>query len=253
MRYRVIAGQIVLTLIIGVLVLSQVFFGTSILGNLHSQFIRYKSKEVVTLLNEDGGGGTGFLIKGKSGKLYILTNRHICRSTKSGLLKVLYGKETSVVSIIEEYTDNDLCLVQAPLTAKSSLKLARSVKLGEKAYAVGHPLLEAITVTEGELSSYMSIPMQIAENVTPDQCKGVYNRIVDLSDNPFALAFGVFNICIQDIQCNSSTIPILPGNSGSPVLNIWGNVIGVVFAANESGVHSYIVPLIVVMEFLEDK
>ncbi len=253
MRYRALTGQVILSLIVIGLILSQIIFGTSILGNLHSQFIRYKSKDVVTLINENGGGGTGFAIKGMSGKTYILTNRHICRSSKSGFLKAIYGKDTFIVKVIKESESNDLCIVEAPDSVRTGLRLARSVKLGERAYAVGHPLLEAITVTEGELSSYMSIPMQIGENVTPDECKPPYNRIIDVSDNPFALIAGVWNVCIEDIQCNSSTIPILPGNSGSPVFNIWGNVIGVVFAATESGVHSYIVPLVVVMEFLEDK
>jgi len=247
-----LVSQIALSFLVAGFIVFGVFFATSILNNVHLSYIRYQSKDIVKLLNERGGGGTGFVVAGKSGKIYILTNRHICKSTELGMLQAIYRNDTYIVKIIKRYEFNDLCLVEAPSTATSGLKVASNVAMGERAYAVGHPLLEGITVTQGELSTYTIIEMPLGQSVDPKTCTGFGMRLIDLSDNPFAVAFGITNICVQSYTCNSSTISIQPGNSGSPVLNIYGHVIGVAFASNEAGSHSYIVPRTDVEDFLND-
>lgn len=245
-----LASQVVLSFVVAGAVVASVFFGTSILQNLHLQYIRYQSKDIVTLLNERGGGGTGFVIKSPKGDLYILTNRHICRSTQSGKLFAIYREDTYLVNIVREYDLNDLCLVKAPESVHSHLKIAKSISLGERVFAVGHPLLEPITVTEGEISSNVTISMPEGYNVGPKDCSKPGMHLEDLSENPFALFVGIRNVCIQDYDSQSSTLSIQPGNSGSPVLNIYGSVSAVVFAANESGTHSYLVPLSAIKDFL---
>lgn len=226
------------------------FFGTSILENIHLHYIRYKAKDVVTLLNERGGGGTGFLVKAKSGKRFILTNNHICDSANNKPLIAIYRGDSYLVPVIKSYDLNDLCVVEAPSSARSNLDIASDVSNGDRVYSIGHPLLEPITVTQGELSSNVTIEIEVGVNVTVDQCSGVTYRIVSLEDNPFAGFFGIKNVCIRRLESKSSTVNILPGNSGSPTVNIYGNVVAVVFAANDSGVHSYHVPLEHIKNFL---
>lgn len=225
-------------------------FGSSILENAHLSFIRSKAKNVVTLINVNGGGGTGFLVKGKSGKRYILTNNHICDSAEDKPLLAIYKKDKYMVSVISRYAKNDLCVVQAPESATDNLSLAKTVSMSERVYSIGHPLLEPITISQGELSSLVKIEIVVGTNMTPENCKGETYRLEDLSSNIMAGIFGVLNICVRSLMSNGSTVNILPGNSGSPTVNIYGNVVGVVFAAVESGVHSYHVPLIDVKDFL---
>lgn len=227
-------------------------YGSSVLENLHLDFIRSQSRNVVTLINSNGGGGTGFLVRGKSGTRYILTNNHICQSAESSPLVAIYRGDKYVVFPIKSYSGNDLCIVEAPKSVKDSFRIARSVKFGERVYSIGHPLLEPDTVSQGELSASVIITVPVGINTPVDKCTGDTYELIDMSSNPMALIFGVMNICLRHLPSNSSTVPILPGNSGSPVVNIYGNVVAVVFAANASGVHSYMVPLNAVKAFLQD-
>ncbi len=248
-----LASQVVLSFVVAGAVVAAVFFGTSILQNIHLSYIRYLSKDVVTLLVSSGGGGTGFVVPGKSGKIYILTNNHICRAADSKPMIAIYRGDRYIVNKVKNYSDNDLCLVEAPSTAKSGFRLAKLSSLGERVYAVGHPLLEDITVTEGELSTYLTIEMPLGYNFEPKDCFGNNKKLLlPLPDDFAAAVFGIKNICVEELDVQSATIPILPGNSGSPILNIYGNVVAVAFAANESGTHSYVVPLAAIKDFLGD-
>jgi S1-C subfamily serine protease len=233
-----LASQVVLSFILAGVLVSAVFFGTSILRNLHLQYIGYLSKDVVTLLVNSGGGGTGFVTTSKSGKIYILTNDHICRAARDLPMVAIYRGDKYIVNKIKSYEDNDLCLVEAPSTAKSGFRLANWSALRDRAYAVGHPLLEEITVTEGELSTNLTIEMPIGYNFDPKDCAGKRQRLIESDpEDLFAVIFGVRNMCFQSLDVQSATIPILPGNSGSPVLNMWGSVVAVIFAGNDTGIH----------------
>lgn len=226
------------------------FFGSSILENAHLSYIRYQARNVVTLLNTRGGGGTGFVVKGKSKKLYILTNNHICDSANNNPLIAIYRGDKYILPVIKSYPLNDLCVVEAPKTVNDYFKIASNTDMGERAYVIGHPLLEPITVSQGELSSLVRIQIQVGVNINPKDCSGLTYETIDLSENLMAALLGVNNVCVRNLEANGSTINILPGNSGSPTVNIYGNVIGVVFAAVESGVHSYHVPLDYIQDFL---
>jgi V8-like Glu-specific endopeptidase len=58
--------------------------------------------------------------------------------------------------------------------------------------------------------------------------------------------------CIEIFVSSAISSPIYGGNSGSPVVNKWGNVIGVVFAGNRTQVNdAYMVPLSYVKDFLK--
>ena len=238
--------------LVSALIVAIGFFVGPVFEDAHLWYIHSLSSDVVEILNQEHGGGTGFLIRGKSGGLYVMTNNHICDSAKDGPLIVVYQGNMVVSHIIRRYQYNDLCVISAPTYAKSSLKLAKKVYSGERAYSIGHPYLEGDTVTQGELSAEVTISIAIGQNVDPETCKGPTYNLIDLSLNPMAQAFGVFNQCIRSLPALSSSINIMPGNSGSPTVDIWGHVVAVVFAANEYGSHSYHVPLSSLKDFLDD-
>lgn len=141
--------------------------------------------------------------------------------------------------------------MSAPGSATSGLGIASSYTLGESAYAVGHPQLEPLSVSSGELSAEIIVQIVVGMNVEAKDCSGnTYELITDLP--PMMKFFGVNNVCIRKLPANTSSIVISPGNSGSPVVNIYGNIVAIVFAANQSGTRSYHVPLRDVKEFLNN-
>lgn len=233
----------------GIIVLSG-FFISPVLENAHLWYIHSLSSNVVEILNHDKGGGTGFLVKGKSGRVYIMTNNHICQSADNQPLVVIYQGNMILSTVIKSYELNDLCIISAPSYAKSTFRIAKKVYPGERVYSIGHPYLEGDTVTQGELSADVTISISVGQNVDPAKCAGETYRLYDLSTNPAAAVFGIFNECVRELPALSSSVNIMPGNSGSPTVDIYGNVVGVVFAANQYGSHSYHVPLFALRNFL---
>jgi S1-C subfamily serine protease len=235
---------------IGIGVLAASIFGVGILNNIHSRYLRTLSHWTVLIHNSKGGGATGFIARGKSGHKYIITNGHVCGLAEDGKLFVIYKDDEYVLKVRKVYQLNDLCAIDAPESAGLAVNIATSYKHGEEAFAIGHPLLEPTTVTLGELSGEVTTHIMVGQNLDPKDCSGPTYELIDLSDNPFAVFFGVSNICVRNLPAEASSIIILPGNSGSAVVNNFGSVIGVAFAANESGTRSYVVPLEYLKDFL---
>lgn len=226
-------------------------FTVPVLNNLRLSYLRGLGENVVLIHNQLGNSGaTGFLIKGKSKKTYIMTNNHVCELEKKGVILADYLGDTYVTTVIKRYPLNDLCVMKAPRNIKNVFKTASDYNIGDTAYTIGHPALEPLSVSVGELSDSVFIPLLMGYNFAPEECLGpTYSLHTDLP--PEAIMFGIFNACVRTLEANTSSIIIIPGNSGSPTVNIYGRVVGVAFAANEAGTRSYHVPLSYLKDFLD--
>lgn len=144
--------------------------------------------------------GTGFIIS-KDG--YIMTNYHVIEYS------VVYGYELSVVfsdgtsypaDIIGYYSDNDIAIIKIEAANLNSVSFgdSDSMLVGETVYCVGNPLGELdFTMTSGIISA-------LDRTIATD-------------------AYTSINMFQFDAAVNS-------GNSGGPVFNGYGNVIGIVTA-----------------------
>lgn len=230
-----------------------ILFSVPFLNNIHNAYIRILSRGVVMLTNSAGNSGaTGFIVKGKSGKKYIMTNNHVCGLAENGLLRaVSTSGEVFLVTKVKSYTYNDLCALEAHVPLGLAVNIASSVDLGEATWVIGHPLLEPRSVAVGELSGTIFITMVVSANPKPDECNTPTYSIVDTSETVLGI-FGVSSVCTRRLEAVASTMSIQPGNSGSPAVNLYGSVVAVAFAANEAGSRSYFVPLSDLKNFLNE-
>jgi len=137
--------------------------------------------------------GSGFFVD-RNG--HLLTNYHVIDGCHS--LRAEIGGESRTLSVVSFDRSNDLALLKSEgvATAAATFSENRSARLGQSIIAVGYPL-------RGLLASGAKIT---AGNVS-------------------ALA-GV----ADDTRMLQITAPVQPGNSGGPVLDESGNVIGVIVA-----------------------
>lgn len=213
-------------------------------------YLRLLANWVVKITNTEGNSGaTGFVVKGKSGEKYIMTNGHVCDLGKKGPLYANYRGERFPIEPYKYYVWNDLCAMKAHRPLGLSVNIANQTILGEETYVIGHPLLEPLSSASGELSGTAYIQVAVSENPAPGECVGpTYTRFS--TEGTLYQLFGINELCVRTLEAIASTMSIQPGNSGSPAVNIYGSVVAVAFASNGSG-RSYFVPLADLKEFLE--
>lgn len=236
---------------VGVASFYATLFAQSAIGNIHKSYIRNLQRDVVMIQNSKGSGATGFIIRADSGRDVIMTNNHVCELQENGKVFVKYRGDLYIQSVIKSYAWNDLCAIEAPNTIKGRFRPAWWVRLGEEVSAIGYPFLEPLSVTTGELSGPMTITIAVKFNPGPEECKGPTYKIIDTSESMYAF-FGVNAVCVRELEAMTSSVSIAPGNSGSPVVNIYGNVVGVMFAGRSDGNRSYAVPLEDLKLFLKE-
>ncbi|MGQ9823067.1 MAG: S1C family serine protease [Thermogutta sp.] len=161
----------------------------------------------------DQGQGSGFFIQTASGDALIVTNHHVVKDSTLVLVRLFDGtlKGVTRASAYPEYdlaflTVDDLQQPPAILSLRSELP-----QLTEKVFAYGAPLGFSGTVTEGIVSA-----VRTTEEI---------DRTLEKMGGPATQ----YDHCIW-IQ---TTAPISPGNSGGPLVDDRGRVVGV----NTLGLH----------------
>jgi len=221
---------------------------------MHGHWLRHSVGSKVYLIKDNprSGGGTGFAIKAPSGETYILTNDHVC-GVSSDKQTVLVQNDYGLSMrrrILARADFTDLCLIEG-IPGVEGLKLGSAPMIGQIVAAVGHPALMPITLSRGEIISQEDImimegPISVIDpdtgkevqipvdrgGITPEQCSRAKNRQVE-----DVLDFGFFQLkvkfCINVTEgAYRTNMLIQPGNSGSPIVDFWGNVVGVVFAGD---------------------
>ena len=209
--------------------------------HLYKGYMRNIAEENVVRIVGINGMGTGFHVQ-IEGKTYLLTNKHVCNM--AGPLKVeKYGaKEGIVRKVIKRSNKHDLCIMEA-LPGVEGIRIGSDAENGDTVYTLGHPRGDALNVASGE--KFDDKDIHIGEEVSEDGtcAEGVLTE--------YPTFFGVLSIC--DVTRNTIQIssPTYPGNSGSPLVNKWGNLVGVIFAGSREVENmGFAVPLSFVKEFL---
>ena len=145
--------------------------------------------------------GSGFIVTSDG---YILTNYHVIEDAYTGNLDVsvmLYDGTTYTAAIVGTEPDNDIAVLKIEADGLNAAELADSDELlvGDKVYAVGNPL--------GELEFSMTTGYVSAKD-----------RVIATGQGSDAISMFQFDAAVNS------------GNSGGPVYNELGQVVGVVTA-----------------------
>jgi S1-C subfamily serine protease len=233
------------------------------LPKLHNAYIRhYVGDSVVMLTNnipgksESYGGGTGFHVTAQSGKTVVISNRHVCMAGKNqGFMygsvrgKTKYHK----LKIVELYSNADLCVLE-PIKGVKPLKLGSEPTEGQSVWAVGHPNLQPRTVTKGEVQGFEWMMFAVGaigyNDFSEEDCKYANRFLTAISKEKLGLKVilnrtnknmftqessnskGDVVLCVERNLSMITTVNIYKGNSGSPVVDDFGNVVSVMFATN---------------------
>lgn len=213
----------------------------------HYQYVRDKvGSRVVKITNEKGNhGGTGVHVKVSSGKTYILTNDHVCEVAKDGTLYVStdYSERPMPRKVIERADFTDLCLVE-PIDNIEGLTLGQEPNYGDLIRVVGHPKLMPITMTEGEILGEDIV--NVFTGLSLEDCTKPKYKIGQAG----GWFFGQ-QACFLNIKSYLTTIHILPGSSGSPAVDFWGNIVGLAYAGDNDINWGILVELEDIKKFLK--
>ncbi|GER91336.1 hypothetical protein KDW_54980 [Dictyobacter vulcani] len=147
---------------------------------------------IVQVRNEQRGGGTGIVWRPDG---QIITNNHVVPKDGAGIQVHFVDGRTLPAQVLHRQPEFDLALLKVDADELPFLQAGNSAKLrvGEWVFAIGHPWGQRWTVTAGIMSSMST--RQIDEDISIPYIK--------------------------------SDVLLAPGNSGGPLLNADGHVVGV--------------------------
>jgi TPR repeat protein len=142
--------------------------------------------------DEPSASGTGFFISDDG---YFLSNFHVVRGASQ--VKVKTSKGLLLAKVIKSDSVNDIALLKVSGVFHAlPVTTSRDGKLGESVFTVGFPNIDL-------------------QGIAPKLTKGEISSLAGVQDDP-----RYFQI----------SVAVQPGNSGGPLVNAVGNVIGIVTA-----------------------
>jgi S1-C subfamily serine protease len=218
---------------------------------VHSDYVRKKVQAKVYKIQSspNSGGGTGFAVTAPSGISYIVSNAHVCEAVlkETANNKVLIRDDKGSLikrSVIDISDESDLCLIEG-LPGVTGLKVTSAPDIGDEIAIVGHPLLMPLAVSRGDVMGEREVQFtEYVMSLNDHLLDAMFNTRNEKCDNPknriqkimLATPFGKVKarLCttvISDVYITNAVV--YPGNSGSPAVDWYGNVVGVLFASDD--------------------
>lgn len=215
----------------------------------YSQGLKHShpSSFTVMITNQAGNsGGSGSIVDTSPSESKILTNAHVCLGAlkKGGKIRKVDGEEHNVTGYYLS-DEHDLCLITVAADLKNKVGVASEApSLYDEATVTGHPSLMPNVINKGLFGGRMII--QIVTGVR----KCTEQDAQDPQKAPLCAFFGIVPI-VKTYEAVSVSATIMPGSSGSAILNSDGELSSVVFAGNGRGLsYALAVPYEAVRNFL---
>lgn len=169
----------------------------------------YDAVLCIEVLNNNGdvvSSGTGFVFEKDEKYGYVLTNAHVV-SNGNNIQGKLSNENMSTLTILGMDAYTDLAVLRMDVKdvlSVASIGSSENTKLGNTVFTVGSPMgaSYAGTVTKGILSGK--------------------NRLIETSTS--SNSYNAESFIVKVIQTDAA---ISPGNSGGPLVNLAGDVIGI--------------------------
>ena len=150
----------------------------------------------------DNATGTGFMFSSSD---YVITSYHVVHGSKSISVRFTNGERIDATIAVKD-TNNDIAILKlskSPTSRQNIITLgdSTSVKTGDRVFTYGFPLVDLLGHQE------------------PRYSEGFINSLSGMSNDP-----RLFQV----------SIPIQPGNSGGPVFNEKGELIGIATSSIDS-------------------
>src|SRR5579885_3630230 len=148
---------------------------------------------IVQVRRGDRGAGTGIVWRADG---YIITNYHVVAGNGIAIQVLLNDGRTFDAKIVESNPRIDLALLKVAANDLKAIPVGDSAKLrvGELVFAIGHPWGQRGVVTAGIFSKMSEVKLRGSD---------------------------------ETLQYIQSDVLIAPGNSGGPLLNADGEVVGI--------------------------
>lgn len=203
-------------------------------SSLSAVKIYNQTKFSVVLITTDKGQGSGFVYDSQG---HIVTNDHVVTGATTITVTFFDGSsETAqIIGTPDVYSDLALIKVDKLPTESEPLLIRNSTQLmvGEPVYAIGNPFGLSNSMTSGIVSQLARV-----------------KRLSDLGVPPPEGNYSIADLIQFDAAVNE-------GNSGGPLLDSFGSVIGVTFALETGNTHinvfigiAYAVPSIFLMRVI---
>lgn len=148
--------------------------------------------------SKGGGSGTGFVISSQG---HILTNSHVVEGCQTISVEQA-GQSTIKGAVVARDKTNDLAVLKTTMTPLSVTALKLDLRVGENIAVYGFPLSTRLATSGNFTVGYVSALAGIGDDTSKTQISA----------------------------------PIQPGNSGGPVLDHYGNVVGVIVSTATSAI-----------------
>ncbi|MEO8956944.1 MAG: trypsin-like peptidase domain-containing protein [Ktedonobacteraceae bacterium] len=162
------------------------------------QMVDNVQPSIVQVLNEGRGAGTGIIWDAEG---YIITNHHVVPEGSTAIKVHLTDGQILDAKVVDRNAKLDLAMLSIAAKHLRAVTVGDSARLrvGEWVFAVGNPWGQRGVVTAGIVSS--------VNNAGTTKVSANKNEV--------------------DLRYIKSDVVLAPGNSGGPLLNADGNVVGV--------------------------
>ena len=201
-------------------------------------------------VGSEDGWGTGFAVEARSGKKFILTNDHVCDGvSKNDRITASDGKKY-LIKVKAKYDKHDLCLMLAPKNAKP-LEIAGHLDHRERIFTAGFPSISGMTTASG-VALKMDEDYDLPYPLENKDCKGKSKYKVKSAMEMTLFGPVEQDICFMIAPTQLTSIRSGGGASGSPVVNKYGEVTGVVLSVSQGLGFASMVPLNAIRDFLNN-